>query len=310
MLNCFYLLDNKLTCLDDFNSEAGVLVWVDLIEQSPVESKLVENELGIRLFSAQDREEIETSSKYIENEKFVGLNLNFLSFDDDEYKMDPVSFILKDDVLITQRERKYKSFEDVLEKLNSLELKNGVDLLLSLLETRIDIDADLIELITDDINKLNKIIAKEKKLDKAFLLHISDIRKSSILIRETLMEKQRVVFAILKSNFFPLTDKDRFLVMNKDISSLLQHSGFNFDRLEFMQNTFIGLVGIEQNKSIKMLTIVTVIFTPPILIAGVYGMNFDQIPELKLIFGYPLSLLLMLLSSLALFLFFRWKKWL
>ncbi|WP_120238930.1 CorA family divalent cation transporter [Marinifilum flexuosum] len=121
----------------------------------------MEKDLEIRLFSAQDREEIETSSKYIENEKFVGLNLIFLSFDDDEYKMDPVSFILKDRVLITQREREYKSFEDVLEKLNSLELKNGVDLLLSLLETRIDIDADLIELITDDINKLNKVIAKE-----------------------------------------------------------------------------------------------------------------------------------------------------
>lgn len=310
MLNCFYLLDNKLTCLDNLSSEAGVLIWVDLIEQSPEESKLVEKDLGVRLFSAQDREEIETSSKYIENEKFVGLNLNFLSFDDDEYKMDPVSFILKDNVLITQRERDYKSFEDVLEKLNNLEFRNGVDLLLSLLETRIDIDADLIELITDDINKLNRVITKEKKLDKAFLLHISDIRKSSILIRETLMEKQRVVFAILKSNFFPLTDKDRFLVMNKDISSLLQHSGFNFDRLEFMQNTFIGLVGIEQNKSIKMLTIVTVIFTPPILIAGIYGMNFDQIPELKLMIGYPLSLLFMLMSSLALFLYFRWKKWL
>ncbi|WP_394340476.1 CorA family divalent cation transporter [Marinifilum flexuosum] len=72
----------------------------------------------------------------------------------------------------------------------------------------------------------------------------------------------------------------------------------------------MGLVGIEQNKSIKMLTIVTVIFTPPILIAGIYGMNLDQMSEMKMIFGYPLSLLLMLLSSLALFLFFRWKKWL
>lgn len=310
MLNCYYLLGDKITCFNKFISDAGELIWVDLIEQSSEESVMVEKQLGIRLFTEQDREEIETSSKYIENETLVGLNLNFLSFDDDEYKMDPVSFILIDKLLVTQREREYKSFVDVLEKLNNLELNNGIDLLLSLLETRIDIDADLIELITDDINKLNRVITKEKNLDKAFLLHISDIRKSSILIRETLMEKQRVVFAILKSSFFPLTDKGRFLVMNKDISSLLQHSGFNFDRLEFMQNTFIGLVGIEQNKSIKMLTIVTVIFTPPILIAGIYGMNFDQIPELKLIIGYPLSLLFMLLSSLALFLFFRWKKWL
>ncbi|MDQ2178770.1 CorA family divalent cation transporter [Marinifilum sp. D714] len=310
MLNYYCLKDGTVECFEHFKKEHGKLIWIDLLDYSPLEIALVEDLLDLKLFSKKEREEIETSSKYIESEKLVGVNLNFLNFYKDEYEMNPVSFLLKDNVLITQREREYKSFADAREKLFNLEEKNGLDLFLTLLETRIDIDADLIELITTDINNLNRVISKEKKLDKEFLLHISDIRKSSNLIRETLMEKQRIVFAILKSKYFPFSDRDRFLVMNKDISSLLQHSGFNFDRLEFMQNTFIGLVGIEQNKTIKMLTIVTVIFTPPALIAGIYGMNFEQMPELKLVLGYPLSLVLMLLTSLLLFLIFRLKKWL
>lgn len=310
MIKCYYLDNDLISCESDFRGDDSVLVWVDLYKADVLESEKLEKKLKVKLFTEHERKEIETSSKYIENESMVGINLNFVGVEDDGYQKSSVSFILLDKVLITQREKDYKSFIELIEKINKLKLFSGVDLFLNLLETRIDFDADLIEGITDDINTLNRKIAKEQKLERSFLLQISEVRKSSVLIRETLMEKQRIVFSILKSSFFPSLDRQRFLVMNKDIASLLQHSGFNFDRLEFMQNTFIGLVGMEQNKTIKMLTIVTLIFMPPALIASIYGMNFDVMPELKMAYGYPYSILAMLVSSVLIFLFFRWKSWL
>ena len=83
-----------------------------------------------------------------------------------------------------------------------------------------------------------------------------------------------------------------------------------FERLEYLQNTFLGLLNIEQNKIIKIFTVVSVVFMPPTLIASMYGMNFKFMPELDKPYGYPLAILLMILSSLVTLLIFKQKKWL
>ena len=99
-------------------------------------------------------------------------------------------------------------------------------------------------------------------------------------------------------------------IMIKDVGSLLDHTSFNFERLEFLQNTFLGLVDIEQNRIIKIFTVVTVIFMPPTVIASAYGMNFKHMPEIDKVWGYPFALIMMFLSSIMTLLFFRRKKWL
>jgi magnesium transporter len=96
----------------------------------------------------------------------------------------------------------------------------------------------------------------------------------------------------------------------KDINSLVEHIKFNFDRLDYLQDTFLGYVNIEQNKIIKIFTIVSVIFMPPTLIASIYGMNFEIMPELDKKWGYPIALLLMVFSSLFILLYFKKRKWL
>jgi magnesium transporter len=98
--------------------------------------------------------------------------------------------------------------------------------------------------------------------------------------------------------------------VNKDIGSLLQHAQFISERLEYLQNTFLGLVNIEQNTVIKIFTVVTVVFMPPTLIASIYGMNFKHMPELAWMGGYPFAIALMILSSMLFLWYFRRKKWL
>ncbi|WP_308445300.1 CorA family divalent cation transporter [Thermonema sp.] len=142
------------------------------------------------------------------------------------------------------------------------------------------------------------------------LLKLTELQENTILIRESIIDKQRVVSSLLKSLMIPDEEKERLRIVIKDINSLLQHADFSFQRLEYLQNTFLGLVNIEQNHVIKIFTVVTVVFLPPTLIASIYGMNFDYMPELKWTYGYPFSLALMIFSSVLFLWYFKRKKWL
>lgn len=290
--------------------EERKVVWVDLVDASEGEKEQVEELFGIELFTTEESEEIETSSKFIENDVEVGINLNFLKAEGENYVTDTVSFILKDDILVSQREFDYKTFISIYRRLHGLNIKEGQDIFFAVLDTRIDYDADLIENITEQISVVSKHLVKKEYMEKDMLLRIASLQDTTIAIRENIIEKQRILSAILKSRFFPVVSNENLLVMIKDVQSLVDHISFNFERLEYLQNTFLGLVDMEQNRVIKIFTIATVVFMPPTLIAGIYGMNFTFMPELKSNLGYPTALALMLTSSLITLLFFKLKKWL
>ncbi len=286
------------------------ILWIDLIDPTDEEKEQVEKSFGLELFTEQESEEIESSSKYSESEKEIGINLNFLRLEEDGYINEPVSFIIRDKILVTQREHEYKTFTDTYKKLRTTRPESGNDIFLALLETRIDFDADLIESVTDQITKISRGLIEDNDLERDILLKITALQESTIAIRENIVEKQRILSAILKSRFFPKDDYEMIRVMIKDVGSLLDHTSFNFERLEFLQNTFLGLVDMEQNRIIKIFTVVTVVFMPPTLIASMYGMNFRFMPELSQPWGYPFAIVLMFLSSALTLLFFKRKKWL
>lgn len=286
------------------------IIWIDLINPTRVEKEKVENAFDIELFTSQESEEIESSSKFSESEYEIGINMNFLRSENGNYFNEPVSFILKDNLLVTQRAYDYKTFTDTYQKIRYVKPQNGIEIFLAILEIRIDFDADLIESITDQITKISKELIKDNDPERDILLQITAFQESTIAIRENIVEKQRILSASLKSKFFSKDHNEMIQVMIQDISSLLDHTSFNFERLEFMQNTFLGLVDMEQNRIIKIFTVVTVIFMPPTLVASMYGMNFQFMPELDEIWGYPFAIGLMIMSSILTLLFFKRKKWL
>ena len=142
------------------------------------------------------------------------------------------------------------------------------------------------------------------------ILQINQHQETVMMLRENIVDKQRVISAMLKSEYFPKECNDRLRIIIKDIGSLLDHTTFAFERLEYMQNTFLGLINIEQNKIIKIFTVASVVFMPPTLIASIYGMNFKIMPELGWTNGYPFAIALMVASSLITLYVFRKKKWL
>jgi len=288
------------------------IIWLDLINPIPEERNWVESQFTVELFTRQEAEEIESSSKYFESENEINANLNYIFKTGDSYAMDPVSFILKDHLLITQRNIQLKSFDDVLKILKNTKkpLLNGHSIFLIILEARIDIEADFLEDLSKKIYQTGKNLTLDRHIDEEMLLKIYHFQELTILFREATSEIKRMFSSILRSEFFPKDEYDKLRVMIKDADSLLSHTSFNFERLEYLQNTFLGLNDMEQNKIIKIFTVVTVIFMPPTLIASIYGMNFQIMPELNWKWGYPFALGLMFMASTLTLWFFKRKKWL
>ncbi len=312
MINYFSLKNDRVVKEKGSKFSKQNIIWVDLINATDEEILHVEKTFNVDLFTKLERKEIETSSKYIETIDEIKINLNFISVNNNNnnYFAEPVSFIIKNKTLITQREQEYKAFEEMYKKLELNLVHDGDDIYIQILDLRIDLDADIIELITDKITAINKELTGENQIHKNLLLKITALQETTIIIRENIVEKHRVISAMMKSKIFPKEDFETMKIMLEDVNSLLEHTGFNFERLEFLQDSFLGLVNMEQNRIIKIFTVVTVIFLPPTLIASVYGMNFDFMPELKWKIGYPLAVVMMILSSVFTLLFFKKKKWL
>jgi Mg2+ and Co2+ transporter CorA len=139
---------------------------------------------------------------------------------------------------------------------------------------------------------------------------INENQDLTMSLREALFDKQRVLSSLLRNEDLMVDSYNRLRIIIKDINSLIEHANFNFTRLEYLQNSFLGLLNIEQNKVIKTFTVVSLVFMPPTLIASIYGMNFHLMPELSSEYGYPIALCLMFISSIIPLAIFKRKKWL
>lgn len=312
-LRIFYHEENRLRISRNLDTIKTIdleqLIWIDLNDVSEELETELEQFLKIYIQEDEEIEEIEMSSRYMQTDDSIVANSNFLQTN---YTLEPVSFIIKNGILVSVRNAELKSFNETVKKIyaNSSNFLTGYHVLVTLLETRVEYDADMIEDATDLITQLSKTLNTEDDLDQDILIRIKDMQEKVMIIRQNIMDKQRVVSNMMKCNFFPEDLRPRLSMIIKDINSLFEYTRFGFDRLDYLQDTFLGLVNLQQNKIIKIFTVVSVIFMPPTLIASVYGMNFKFLPELEWRYGYPFSILLMIAFSGIVLIYFRRKKWL
>ena len=285
------------------------IIWIDLLDVSDRTEETLEGFLKIDIQEDEEMEEIEMSSRYIQTDDSIVANSNFLH---SNFDVEPVNFILKNNILVTSHDHELGSFNETVKRMfvNTRNFPTGFHVLVALMETRVEKDADLIEDTTDMITELSTHINASDHVDEDILIQIKNLQEKVTILRQNIMDKQRVISNLLKCDFFPEELQPRLTMVIKDINSLFEYTRFGFDRLDYLQDTFLGLVNIEQNKIIKIFTVVNVIFLPPTLIASMYGMNFKNMPELDWQLGYPFSIALMIVFTLIVLLIFRLKKWL
>ena len=299
------------------------ILWIDMVQPTIKEQKAVENFMEISLQTKQQVEEIESTSKYSETENAIISNSNFFVPTGDSFEVEPVSFILSNEgVLVSVRQADMRTFREAEKRLqmNYRSFSTGYHILISLLEVRIDFDADLVEMVGRQVSALSKGINKEDSIDKAVIHRINTLQERTMILRENIFDRQRILSGILRSERFPNDIYPRLQLMIKDVNSLISHTDFSFQRLDYIQDSALGLINIEQNEVVKIFSVAAVVFMPATLVASIYGMNFRIMPELEWVYtlpngwelplGYIFALGLMILASGLTMGYFRYKKWL
>ena len=313
MLEIFYknkgqvTTTSEITALDQLGYDD--VLWIDLWSPSGDEKRAIETYLNTTIQSRAQAEEIESSSRYSENETSIFANTNFLIPGPDNYSMEAASFILCEGIIVTIRNVPLRSFTDIQRKLmaNYRLMPTGYHILVGILENRIDLDADMIELMSKEIAQYSKTVSLGGAVNEEFLLEITQLQENTMLVRENIVDKQRMISSILKSDKFPRDVFTKLNILMRDVSSLINHTNFSFERLEYLQNTVIGLINLEQNKLMRIFTFVSLLLMPPTLIASIYGMNIE-LPVLGGMYDFILLIVVMLISVLFASLLFRMKR--
>jgi len=316
MIRIFHLPEynqQKVFSLDEVEDLAQA-VWIDLQNPTIDEIKQVEEFYKITFPTRQQQEEIETSSRYLENSGIIKINSTFINLIPQTSKLEEseISFIVTEKVLSSLRYFESKVISETIKKIKQFPaiFSNPSKILIALMEARVDFDADLIESVSRYTAEISRKINYNQNLDEKMILRINECQELTMSLREALFDKQRVISSLHRNEDLMVENYNRLRIIVKDINSLIEHANFNFTRLEYLQNSFIGLINIEQNKVIKIFTVASLIFMPPTLIASIYGMNFKIMPELDWMLGYPFALTLMAVASIATIWVFKRNKWL
>ena len=319
MLNIFYRENGKIGVSQSEKDFAKITlentVWIDLVDPTGAEKRAVEAFLGTEIQSRAQAEEIESSSRYFETDDAIFANTNFLTPGAEEYMMQAVSFTLVDNTLTTLREVPLRSFTELQRRLqvNPKQYPSGFTVFATILDQRVDLDADMIELLSKEISQYAKRINEEEDIDQELLIDISQLQENTMMVRENVVDKQRLISNLMRSTKVPQSLDSRLNVLLQDISSLINHTNFCFERLEYLQDTVLGLINLDQNKIMKVLAVVSLFMMPPTLIAGFYGMNV-RLPMIAAdepnasFWNWIIILGIMALSCVVIWIFFKRKK--
>ncbi|MBQ1936471.1 MAG: hypothetical protein II355_01760 [Bacteroidales bacterium] len=287
------------------------VLWIDLVEPTGEQKRAVEAFLGAEMQSRAEAEEIESSSRFYEEGNAIFANTNFLSPADDEMLMDSVSFTLVGGVLTTIREIPLRSFNTLQLKMQALpeQFPDGFTIFVAIMDKRVDLDADIVELISKDVSKFSRRVNQREDINEDFLLDINQLQQNAMTVRENIVDKQRLISNILKSKLCPKDAllRDDLSVIVQDIASLINHINFAFERLEYLQDTVMGIINLDQNRIMKTFTFVSLLLMPATLVASFYGMNVS-LPFAQSPWAYLIILGVMLFMVVGVWVIFKRKK--
>ncbi|MEI8178988.1 magnesium/cobalt transporter CorA [Aestuariivirga sp.] len=324
-------------CLTEFPASATDLppdaVWIDLVEPTANEESKVEGVLGIDIPTREELAEIEASSRLYQEDGAVFMTANLIRRgDNDEPESSPVTFIVKDNTLITVRYHHPQAFPAYVKRAMKPQTTtmNGWGVLISLLEAVVDRAADHLERagqIVDETSKktfgAKRTLAgvhkqnPRKGVNLQELIErigeegdfVSKMRESLVSIGRAVAFMQAIEDQTRESKQVK-ENKARIKILQRDIVSLTDHATFLSGKISFLLDAVLGLISIEQNGIIKIFSVAAVVFLPPTLVASIYGMNFAFMPELQWQLGYPFAILLMIMSAVLPYYYFKGKGWL
>jgi magnesium transporter len=298
-------------------------LWIDMLAPDPVEEQEVETALGIDVPTRNEMREIEPTSRLYERDGALFMTATVVGgADTDKPVGEPITFILTSGRLVTVRYHDPQSFTTfgatALQELTRC--RSGTTAFVWLLDVIVDRLADILEMVGSDLDQTAKELFRRSSEDsKTLTSSFSDIvRRIGISSDRTSKVHESLVSLKRLLGFFRLPkeaeDREQLSVrldsLKLDVTSLTEHVSYLSANITFLLDASLGMIAIEQNGIIKIFSVMAVVFLPPTLVASIYGMNFDIIPELHWTLGYPFALALMILAAILPYWFFKKRGWL
>jgi magnesium transporter len=295
--------------------------WIDLCNPSDDERAAVERATGLRVPDQSAVHEIETSSRVYTENNALYLSTPIPASTNASQPLSAVGFVLSRRVLLSVRFSDNPVFDGLFESSQGVD-RSPCDVFLRVLEALVDRAADTLEHCSSELDGLSQrafhterarrhaVKAVSEKL-RATLRKLGQIGDHISQIRDTLLGFGRIAAFVCETGgtLVGPDERPRLLAIRADISSLNDYQQHLSGKVQFLLDATLGFISIEQNDVVKALTIVSVVGVPPVVVAGVYGMNFVHMPELHWLFGYPFALLLMLVTGLLPLGWFKWRGW-
>lgn len=303
-------------------SGAGAGVWIDLLSPDEAELREVEERTGIRVPDLAALREIEATSRLRVDGEILYMTAPMITgVTTDHWQYAPTGFILTPDRLVTVRYADLAPFDAVLAELETAADLTPALALARLLEEAVDRAADHLEHASEKVSDVSQTIFFEEPSHRGLsreTRHLRDMMRTvgrasdrASRVRYTFLSIGRMVNFVL-DRCTPKLDAamtERLEAIRHDILSLDEFETSLAGRIQLLQDAATAFISIEQNDVVKVLTVASVVGVPPVLVVGIYGMNFHHMPELAWPMGYPYALALCFLSGLIPYLWFKWRNW-
>ena len=319
MLNVFTLAAGRLFQeeIESADALAHVApVWVDLEDPTPEEKGWIASRFGVNIPADIVDDDLEESARFYEEDNGeLHIRSDFLIDDDETPRNVRVAFILCRNVLFSVHSEDLPVFRLLRLRARRIPalIEDAKDVLLKLYDADAEYSADALEGIYDSLEQVSARVLKQEMNDQVAAEALAAIAREEDLngrIRRNVMDTRRAVSFMMRSRMLNAEQFEEARQILRDIDSLDSHTAFVFDKINFLMDATVGFININQNKIIKIFSVASVALLPPTLIASIYGMNFQHMPELSQTWGYPFALGLMAASVAAPFLYFRKKGWL
>lgn len=316
-----FLIDKKNKLVQ--GASLAEAVWIDAMMPTLQERDQLEKELNILLPLHHEMHQIEFSNRFYQENNALYLSVVIVTKAAPLPESHIISLIITKDKLITLRFSAPKAIQNLIEQIEQRHIfvNDHLDIFISLLERMLGATADVFELIGEQsdelamsligtINKKNGTQSSNKNLNKK----LREINYLQSLLGKGYQSLASLGLLISFSQqecpkLFKRALPDSMITLNHDIHHLVKHSEHLTQKLGFELQSTLGLINIEQNQIIKTFTVLAMVFMPPTLIASIYGMNFQHMPELGSTYGYPIALIIMVCSAFLPYRFFKRKGW-
>jgi len=311
-----YMLRNKvldLVTLTPNDVLPANTIWLDAYKPDETEREWLQSLFLEEVPEEEELDEIEASARFYWDTDGLHILSLFPQRIGGETRGVNMSFTLRNNLLISLREEDVGVVRLLRHYLrhDRVEITDAMDVLLELQDLKVEYLSDLIEDGYTTLEATSEQVLSDEQIYE-MLKELMDQEETNSQIRLALHDTRRALRFVRRTLRQQLSNEQRKTTEEilQDIESLLPHTQFLFDKINFQLEAAMGFTNLQQNKVIKIFSVAAVVFLPPTLIASIYGMNFGRMPELEWQFGYPLSIGLMLMSAFGTYFFFRRKGWL